>query len=227
MALCLSGVILALTFTQTSSSQTARNYDPWLDINDDGIIDIYDVVSVCIAYDSKGTPINKTQLLLEILAKIDNLNATLQDLEAYVETRMPKKGKIIISPIEFQPYSNTQSYLKTQYILYGDPAFRAVIQLPHKAIVTKVTALVYDDRADGYVSLSLTGYNITSGNYLNMAYMQTEQAGTPYGIILYDDTIENAIINNQNCFYYLTLYFSYNTNHLYFCWATIEYEYPS
>lgn len=82
MALCLSGVILALAFTPISSSQTARKYDPWLDINDDGIINIYDVVSVCAAYGSKGTPINKTQLLLEILTKIEALEARVKALEA-------------------------------------------------------------------------------------------------------------------------------------------------
>jgi len=56
MALCLSGVILALAFTQISSSQTTKQYDPWLDYNDDGRIDMRDVVATVLAFGTKGDP---------------------------------------------------------------------------------------------------------------------------------------------------------------------------
>jgi hypothetical protein len=72
-------------------------YDPWLDYNDDGVINIYDVVAVTSIYGSTGTPINHTACkelearvealetkIPELEAKIDSLNASLADLEARV-----------------------------------------------------------------------------------------------------------------------------------------------
>ena len=61
-------------------SQSAGDYDPWLDYNDDGEIDMRDVGPIARAYGSEGTPINKTKLLLELQARIDELNATLISL---------------------------------------------------------------------------------------------------------------------------------------------------
>jgi len=56
-------------------------YDHWLDVNDDGEIDIFDVVKVAGAYGTTGTPINKTELLLEMTQKIENLTTRLEILE--------------------------------------------------------------------------------------------------------------------------------------------------
>jgi len=81
-------VLLALALTPISSQQSAGEYDPWFDINDDGKIDIKDVAGVAVKYGSEGTPINKTALLLELQTRIDSLNASLIDLEAYLETRI-------------------------------------------------------------------------------------------------------------------------------------------
>lgn len=56
---------LVNTTANTSNYETASaKYDPWRDLNDDGIINIYDVVMVTGIYGSTGTPINKTALLL-------------------------------------------------------------------------------------------------------------------------------------------------------------------
>jgi hypothetical protein len=52
-------------------------YDPWIDFNDDGKIDVKDVSLVASNFGSKGTPINKTKLLLELQQRIDLLNQTL------------------------------------------------------------------------------------------------------------------------------------------------------
>jgi len=54
-------------------SSPAGEYDPWLDINDDGTINILDVANVASAYGTSGTPINKTALLLELQSRVEAL----------------------------------------------------------------------------------------------------------------------------------------------------------
>lgn len=72
----------------TTSQPVPGQYDPWLDYNDDGIIFWQDLIAVLITYGASGEPINKTALLLELQARVDSLNASLLDLEAYMETRI-------------------------------------------------------------------------------------------------------------------------------------------
>jgi len=59
-----------------------------------------------------------------------------------------------------------------------------------------------------------------------MAYMETTLQGTPGEVILYDDTISYASIDNQNYIYSLTVWFAYDTVFLNLRWVIIEYEYP-
>ena len=60
---------------------TASEYDPWLDSNYDGNIDIFDIVRLATIYGSMGTPINTTQLLLD-------LNASIQDLQNQINAML-------------------------------------------------------------------------------------------------------------------------------------------
>jgi hypothetical protein len=225
VALMLSVMILTLILIPISGSQITPQYDPWVDINDDGVIDIFDAISLAGAFGTTGTPINKTALLLECLSKIDSLNSSLQGLKAYVETHMPRKGRVIISPFLFQPRENTQSYYKYAVYLRGDKWFETVLQLPNGAIITNVTAKVTDTVTDGYVTVWLRRYPLT-GSYEEMAYMETTLQGTPGEVILYDDTISYASIDNQNYIYSLTVWFAYDTVFLNLRWVIIEYEYP-
>jgi len=48
-------------------------YDPWYDFNSNGEIDIFDIVDIAGRYGTTGTPINTTELLLELQARIDEL----------------------------------------------------------------------------------------------------------------------------------------------------------
>jgi hypothetical protein len=52
----LCSMILALAFIHNSGSQTTFQYDPWADINDDGIIDIFDLVNLANKYGTTGDP---------------------------------------------------------------------------------------------------------------------------------------------------------------------------
>ncbi len=81
LATVLLTSIVFSVMTGNTSSSVQYPYDPWVDHDHDGDIDIYDVVYLCARYGSKGTPINTTALLLELLSKIDSLNTTVIELE--------------------------------------------------------------------------------------------------------------------------------------------------
>jgi len=70
--------------TTADIEQTSINpYDPWYDLNDDGVIDIFDVVIVASRFNTEGTPINKTELL-ELNATVPELEARVGMLEAFI-----------------------------------------------------------------------------------------------------------------------------------------------
>jgi hypothetical protein len=77
LSVILATVLLALMFlvSPTLSEVTPQPYDPWFDLTDDGIIDIDDVILVALRFGTTGTPINKTELLLELEARVSALEA--------------------------------------------------------------------------------------------------------------------------------------------------------
>jgi hypothetical protein len=54
-------------FTQTAGDNDVPEYDYWADLNDDGIIDILDIVKVTSRYGATGTPINKKSYIISCL----------------------------------------------------------------------------------------------------------------------------------------------------------------
>jgi len=84
LTVCLATTLLAILSNPTRS-QPWIPYDPWMDVNDDGEINILDMKLIKLAYGSSGTPINKTALLLELQARIDSLNASLVELQSRIE----------------------------------------------------------------------------------------------------------------------------------------------
>jgi len=89
---CLTSVL----FLIPASSSGILPYHPWWDVNDDGKIDIQDLARVSGAFGTYGEPINKTALLLELISRVDSLNASLLDLEAYFETRIDTLNVTIV-----------------------------------------------------------------------------------------------------------------------------------
>jgi len=73
-------LVFCLTATLIVGVTSSAEYDPWVDGNDDGIIDIVDIVNLAIRFGEEGTPINKTALILELQSKVDILNASPVDL---------------------------------------------------------------------------------------------------------------------------------------------------
>lgn len=72
VSITLGILLLSSTFFVGVTAQV-NPYDPWVDINDDGEIDIFDIVQIAGAYGTTGTPINKTDLLLELLVRVQVL----------------------------------------------------------------------------------------------------------------------------------------------------------
>lgn len=77
-------------------------YSPWGDLNDDGTIDIFDIVWLTGRYKTTGTPVNKTDLLYnvsdtftEILSQIDCLNNELQNRTTTLETQIASMNTTI------------------------------------------------------------------------------------------------------------------------------------
>jgi hypothetical protein len=254
---CLTSALFMIMPTR---STPAVEYDPWLDYNDDGIVDISDILETALHFGATGTPINKTALLYNVndtftklLSKIDALNTSLLNHEAYfkttiailnatiaeqqsrianLETRMPKKGYIFISPAAFTPESSSSTYGKNYIQLHGQGAFYAHLQVPDGVTIKNMTAYLLDLVTDGNVFVKLYGINRTTGHYLGdiglgMALVGTTYEENPGDIVLYDDTIADATIDNRNCIYTLIAGFAYDTAFLQMKGVRIEYEYQS
>jgi hypothetical protein len=84
-------------------------YDPWIDFNDDGKIDVKDVALVASNYGSKGTPINKTELLLDLQNRV----SALEEKQDYVKTIR------FYEPNETM--QNNGTYYKNAAVFYWNP----------------------------------------------------------------------------------------------------------
>ncbi len=62
VVLAVSCLAASLFGVLPTSSQSTDNYSPWADLNDDGIIDIFDIVPVALAFGSSGTPLTKATI---------------------------------------------------------------------------------------------------------------------------------------------------------------------
>ena len=165
--------------------------------------------------------------LAELNVEVDELRAYLMGLESTVEARIPKKGYVSISPAAFTPESNTETYYKYWSYLRGSGSFWASLQLPDGVTITNITVSLYDSSSSGAICVYLFGYNLTNRRSLTipMASMETTASWAPGDIILYDDTIADAKIDNRNCVYGIEVYFSFDDISLYIRGITIEYEY--
>jgi len=68
-------LVLALAFCLTATLLVVATigYDPWIDLDDDGIIGPDDLALLAGQYGTSGEPINKTELLLDLQARVEAL----------------------------------------------------------------------------------------------------------------------------------------------------------
>jgi hypothetical protein len=76
---CLTATLFLIVPSLSVSS--VHSYDPLLDVNDDGVINIVDLSKVAAAFGKSGTPINKTALLLGAGANVYHFNSTYDDTQ--------------------------------------------------------------------------------------------------------------------------------------------------
>ncbi|HEY4675466.1 MAG TPA: trypsin-like peptidase domain-containing protein [Candidatus Bathyarchaeia archaeon] len=83
-----AAVLITLFLTVTlfmilpSRSQVASpQYDPWVDLNDDGTIDILDIAMLAVNFGTSGNPIDKIALLQELQSEVQALQAKVEALE--------------------------------------------------------------------------------------------------------------------------------------------------
>ena len=231
---CLTSALFSIIPTRSSP---AKEYNPIADLIGpkgipDGRIDMRDIGYICNLFGATGTPVNWTKLFEdvdELQSKVNSLNASLLELQSridYLETRMPKKGCISVPAVSFVPMDNSTPYRIQILRLTGKGGFFAGLQLPHGAILTNMTAYVYDAVSNGEIYLQLFGLNLTSGNGFVMAYVQSGVSETPGFTELSTDTISYAEVEEQWT-YFLSVSFTYQIFSLHLAGVVIEYEYST
>jgi hypothetical protein len=115
MTILLSGVLLSpmLLIGITSSqfpTEPPGAYSVWGDLNDDGKIDILDIVWLAGRYGTTGTPVNKTELLYNVNATLDEIRDQISssqvqilpyDWLAKLTWEADEDGLQLISPSDF------------------------------------------------------------------------------------------------------------------------------
>ena len=145
-------------------------------------------------------------------------------------------GSMLISPLTFKPTVEAGTGIYERNLTYiGCPndlknPFWAPFQGPHGVYVTNFTGLLYDNMNDGHILLELWRFNPANITSLEqIAFVQTSDLDASLEtFVVYDDSIENAQIDNENYVYALKLYNSrggLSPASLGLRGAIIEYEY--
>ena len=187
--------IALFSVNSTTSIETLQTglYDPWLDLNDDGEIDIFDVVMVARAYGSSGEPFNKTAALLELQAKVSILEAT-------IAARLPPVDFLCIPAAAFtsedQPVNGDR--VNWGYMLESinqvAATFYAPVQLPSGVTITRLTSYWFDEGPD-QITCELIKDLYSSGPEI-LATVNSPQAAGPGNGVTSNFTISQPTINN-------------------------------
>jgi hypothetical protein len=77
-------VLLVASAIIVGKSANNSRYDPLCDVNDDGKINIVDFAIVALHYISEGTPINKTQVMIELPNRMAQAESNITGLWNYI-----------------------------------------------------------------------------------------------------------------------------------------------
>jgi len=137
----------------TTTSQSA--YDPWVDINDDGYIELSDFFILSQHFGTSGTPINKTVLLLELQAKIDELNTTVASLEQRVsDLEGHSHGGMVVKMVSESFNAVTDAADGTLTVTFPGGSFVSAPDIIHCQVVLRAAAAGMPKGALAYPNLS-------------------------------------------------------------------------
>ncbi len=228
-AIVVVALLSSLLFVSSTSSIGV--YDPWLDTNDDGMIDMRDIGALARAFGASGEPINKTYLLYYAINMVTELNATF-------EARLPQREVVSIPAAAFVASTpwHEDVYVDHRYLLNRNDTisgrFCAPVQLPHGVNVTRMYIYWRDNGTRKIVSElnKADGSSFgESGKWLMVHLESPEKDGPGWGYST-DYRINNSTIDNYYQYYISVLlppshevpFLDYA-----FCYAIIEYEYPA
>jgi S1-C subfamily serine protease len=182
----------ALFMIAPSTSQSSRHeYDPWLDLNDDGKIDILDISKIAMAFGKTGTPINKTDLLLELQSKLQALEAKVEALQANGTASLPDIYESVKDSVVLILGVTTSGTVQGSGFVYNFRGSMVVVTNNHVVYGTTSVSVTFSD-GNGYAAavngtdpyadlavLSVVGAPETEFKPLEIVSSSTLRVGNP------------------------------------------------
>ena len=175
--------------------------------------------------------INRKYMVLLSLSLISILLGSLSYCNLAKGTPTTVKGYVSIPAVAFTPDTDTYQYYRDVGYIRGEGYFSADIHLPDGVTLTNMTVYLNDNTTQNGLSVFLFCHEWYIGTYgiegiwwviAGVGSGLTEDPGVT---MLYDDTIENATVNNANCAYSVELDLPVNTTDLCLYMVILEYEY--
>jgi len=144
----IPSILVGITMSDFPSDPDGQ-YSPWGDLNDDGEIDIFDIVWLASRYGTTGIPVNKTAFLYNVsdtfnllLGMIDDMNTTIVNMGTTINH-----------------LNNTVNYLNNTCILLNN----TVTYLNETVTYLNGTGLSSPDYDSGWFNLTI-GQTVLSHN---------------------------------------------------------------
>ncbi len=221
-------MLLGSLFLVGTTLSADVQWNPWLDSNCDGVIDITDIAVIISYYGTSGTPLNTTKLLLEVQAHVDELQTKVGNLEV----RLPQRGKMSIPAAAFVPDGDPQLVgdwvNEGYYIANNDDVYTAIfsapVQLPDGVTIIRVTSYWYDTgQTDIAVGLRRGNQSVLAQHMTNVNSYASPGYGSTISTIIDYATIDNAYQ------YFIIVWMppSVDTALYRLQYLVLEYNYPS
>jgi S1-C subfamily serine protease len=186
---CFTATLFMIT--PSSSQLSGREYDPWLDLNDDGKIDILDLSKIAMAFGKAGTPINKTGLLLELQSELQALEAKVEALQANGTGSLPDIYESVKDSVVMILGVTTTGTVQGSGFIYNFGGSMVVVTNNHVVSGTTSVSVTFSD-GNGYTSavngtdpyadlavLSVVGAPETEFKPLEVVSSSTLRVGNP------------------------------------------------
>lgn len=152
-------VLITFCFTATlfmispsASQSSGHEYDPWLDLNDDGKIDILDLSKMAMTFGKTGTPINKTGLLLELQSKVQALQAKVEALQANGTASLPEIYESVKDSVVMILGVTTTGTVQGSGFVYNFSGSMVVLTNNHVVSGTTDVSVTFSD-GNGYAAV--------------------------------------------------------------------------